>query len=384
MRVLCTSTPMEGVVGPLLPIAHALRARGHEVLLAVGPDVQGRVEGAGLDARVVGPHAMEAVMRTMSDPAAAESPGAGPTFGSVMFGEVFAPDLLPQLRAVADEFVPHAVVHPPVEAASPIVAAERDIPSVTYGFGQLLDDAMVRALAGRVAPLWEAAGLAPDAHAGIYRDCFLDPCPPSMRLGAAAPARVVQAIRPEIPGATSDPLPAEIASLGERPLLYVTLGTVPIFNQMAVFEVLLDAVAREDIDVVVTVGANNDPAALAPRAGNVHVYQWLPLRPLLDRCDAVMCHGGSGTTLAALNAALPLVIVPMGADQFENALACENAGTARVVRPGDVEVSSVREAVRAVMAPESPQRRAAQRLADEIAAMPEPYDAMAVIETLAD
>jgi UDP:flavonoid glycosyltransferase YjiC (YdhE family) len=375
---------MEGVVGPLLPIARALRERGHEVLLAVGPDVQGRVEGAGLEATVVGPAAMEAVMRTMADPAAAESPGAGPTFGAVMFGTVFAPDLLPQLRRIADEFVPDAVVHPPVEAASPIVAAERGIPSVTYGFGQLLDDAMVRALADRVAPLWEAAGLPADAHAGMYRDCFLDPCPPSMRLGGPAPARVVQAIRPEIPGPTSDQLPAEMSLLGGRPLLYVTLGTVPLFNQLATFEVLLDAVAEEDIDVVATIGSNNDPAALAARPSNVHVYQWLPLRPLLDRCDAVMCHGGSGTTLAALNAALPLVVVPLGADQFENALACEKAGTARVVRPGDVEASAVRDAVRSVMAPHSSERHAARRLADEIATMPKPFDAMAIIETIAE
>jgi UDP:flavonoid glycosyltransferase YjiC (YdhE family) len=375
---------MEGVVGPLLPIARALRERGHEVLLAVGPDVQGRVEGEGLEAIVVGPPAMEAFVRTMADPAAAESPGASPIFGAVMFGAVFASDLLPQLRRIADEFVPDAVVHPPVEAASPIVAAERGIPSVTYGFGQLLDDAMVRALADQVAPLWEAAHLPADAHAGIYRDCFLDPCPPGMRLGGPAPARVVQAIRPEIPGATSDPLPEEIGRLGDRPLLYVTLGTVPLFNQLATFEVLLDAVAEEDIDVVATIGRNNDPAALVPRPSNVHVYQWLPLRPLLERSDAVMCHGGSGTTLAALNAALPLVVVPLGADQFENALACEKAGTARVVRPRDVEASAVRDAVRTVMAPGSSERHAARRLSDEITAMPKPFDAMAIIETFTE
>ena len=254
---------------------------------------------------------------------------------------------------------------------------------MTYGFGQLLDDAMVRALADRVAPLWEAAGLSPDAHAGIYRDCFLDPCPPSMRLGGTAPARVVQLIQPEIPEAGSDALPAEIAALGDRPVLYVTLGTVPLFNQLATFEVLLDAVAGEDIDVVATIGSNNDPAALSTQRPNVHVHQWLPLRPLLERCDAVMCHGGSGTTLAALNAGLPLVIVPQGADQFENALACEQSGAARVVRPGELETSIVRDAVRTVMAPGSPARRAATRLAEEIAAMPNPFDAMAIIETLA-
>ena len=147
------------------------------------------------------------------------------------------------------------------------------------------------------------------------------------------PARLVQPIRPEIPGRTTDELPAGIARLGERPILYITLGTVPLFNQLATFDVLFDAVADVDIDVVATIGANNDPAALAAPPANVHVYQWLPLHPLLDLCDAVMCHGGSGTTLAALNAGLPLVVVPQGADQFENARACERAGVPECSSP---------------------------------------------------
>jgi Glycosyl transferases, related to UDP-glucuronosyltransferase len=373
---------MEGVVAPLLPIARALRERGHEVVIAVGPDVQARVEESGFNAVVMGPGAMEAAMRAFADPAAAESPGAGPAFAAAMFGGVFAPELLPALRRLADEFVPDAIVHPPVEVASPIVAAERGIANVTYGFGQLLDDTIVSALADRVAPLWESAGLPADRYAGMYRDCYLDPCPPSMRLGAVAPAQVVQAIRPEIPGRTSDELPAEVDALGERPILYVTLGTVPLFNQLATFKMLLDAVAEEDLEVVATIGTNNDPDALTPRSKNAHVYQWLPLQPLLDRCNAVLCHGGSGTTLAALSAGLPLVIVPQGADQFENALACEAAAAARVLRPEDTEPTAIRDAVRAVIAAGSPERHAALRLAKEIATMPTAFDATAVIEAL--
>ena len=88
--------------------------------------------------------------------------------------------------------------------------------------------------------------------------------------------------------------------------------------------------------MVVTVGNLNDPAALGNSRANVHVEQWLPLAPLLPRCAAVLCHAGTGTTLAALAAGLPLVLVPQGADQFDNAQACERAGAARVLdaRPG--------------------------------------------------
>jgi UDP:flavonoid glycosyltransferase YjiC (YdhE family) len=267
--------------------------------------------------------------------------------------------------------------------ASPILACERGIPSVTYGFGQLVPAAVVRASAARVAPLWDAAGLAADPYAGMYLDCYLDPCPASMRLGDPAPARVVTGLRPEIAGGSADALPADIAALGEGRVVYVSLGTVALFNQLATFTVLLETVATEDLDIVVTIGPNNDPAALAALPANVHVHQWLPLRPLLDHCDAVVCHGGSGTTLAALSAGLPLVLAPQGADQFENALACEKAGAARVLRPGELESTAVRDAVLAVLPPESAERGAAQHLAGEIAAMPTAIDAVAVIAKLA-
>ena len=86
--------------------------------------------------------------------------------------------------------------------------------------------------------------------------------------------------------------------------------------------------------------------------------------------------------MAALNAGLPLVVVPQGADQFENALACEKAGAARVLRPDVLGSDAVREAVLAVIGQESPERMAAQRLAQEIAAMPVAFDAVAAVETL--
>ena len=65
----------------------------------------------------------------------------------------------------------------------------------------------------------------------------------------------------------------------------------------------------------------------------------------LPRCDAVLCHAGTGTTLAALVAGLPLVLVPQGADQFDNARACQRAGAAKVLVPDDVDPRAVREAV---------------------------------------
>ena len=186
----------------------------------------------------------------------------------------------------------------------------------------------------------------------------------------AIAAAVAEPIRPEVPGDPAASLPDWAATLGGRPVVYLSLGTVPLFNQRDKFETLLADLAHEDLDVVVTVSQLNDPAALGPQPANVHVERWLPLAPLLPCCDVVVCHAGSGTTLAALSAGLPLVLVPQGADQHTNADACQRAGVARVLYGDAVTSTAVRDAVMAIAEPESPEQSMARRIAAEIAAMP--------------
>jgi UDP:flavonoid glycosyltransferase YjiC (YdhE family) len=381
MRVLCSSPPMEGVFAPFVPLGWALVAAGHEVLVATGPDLQARVARAGFATATAGPSAMDGAITAMADPTAAGGPGSdGAQFGGVMFAGVIAPAKLPALRRLADEV--DLVVHPPVDVAGPLVAAERDLPSACYGFGQLPVSELVAAMAHYMAPLWEDAGLEPDRHAGIFRGPYLDPCPPRLRDERNDRPVTARAIRPEVPGDPKAGLPSWAATLGARPVVYLSLGTVPFFNQPHLFVTLLADLAEADIDLVVTVSDLNDPAALGPQPPNVHVERWLDLAAILPRCDAVVCHAGSGTTLAALATGLPLVLVPQGADQFTNATACERAGVATVLHPDAVTSSAVRHAVETVLAANSRQRQSAIDVAAEIAAMPAASDVAADLTNL--
>ncbi len=371
MRVLCCTPPMEGALGPVLPLARALVEGGHELIVATGPDLQDRVAEQGLEAALAGPGAMEGALAAMADPAVGEA-GADHhlQFPAAMFGAVIAPAKLPALRELADAFEPDLLLHPPVDLAAPLLAAERELPSVCYGFGHPLEPPMLSAMAARVAPLWSQAGLEPDPHAGLYRHRYLDPCPPGLRGDRGAAEPVAEPIRPEVPGDPEAALPGWAERLGERPTVYVSLGTVPLFNQPSRFQLLLEHLVREEVELVVTISDLHDPAALGELPATVHVERWLPLAPLLPRCDAVLCHAGTGTTLAALAAGLPLVLVPDGADQFTNAAACLRAGAARVIEPGEVSAAAVREAVAAVLGGGSGERAAAEMLAAQIAAMP--------------
>ena len=187
-------------------------------------------------------------------------------------------------------------------------------------------------------------------------------------------AAIAQPIQPATPGEREDALPRWASRLGARPVVYVTLGTVPIFNRPDGFGPLLAGLADVDADVVVTVGTDTDPAELGPQPANIHVERWLSLAALLPRCDAVVCHAGAGTTLAALSHGLPLVLTPRGADQFPTAAACRAAGAARTLAPDQISPARVREVVVAVL-DDAAYRDAARRIQSDIAAMPAPTEA---------
>ena len=86
--------------------------------------------------------------------------------------------------------------------------------------------------------------------------------------------------------------------------------------------------------------------------------------------------------IGALVHGLPSVLIPMGADQPLNAARCEALGVARVLDAVGATPETVREAVSTVLA-DPTYWRAAERLRDEIAALPGPAHAVALLERLA-
>ena len=162
MRVLCSTTPMEGVLGPFLPLGRALIEQGDELIIATGPDLPARAGTNGMRFAPAGLSAMDGAVAAMGDAEVqAAPPGDRVQFPAAMFGAVIPAAKLPALRTLAASWRPDLIVHPPVDLAGPLLAAELGVPSVCYGFGQPFDANVVEAIAVRVSPLWEAAALRP-------------------------------------------------------------------------------------------------------------------------------------------------------------------------------------------------------------------------------
>src|ERR1039458_8368743 len=98
---------------------------------------------------------------------------------------------------------------------------------------------------------------------------------------------------------TPGALARQTAEVTPRPVVYVTFGT--LFNSnLDLFRLGLEALADESVDVVMTVGRDQDPTELAPFPANARVEKFIPQAELLPSCSAVVHHGGAGTTFGAL------------------------------------------------------------------------------------
>ena len=371
MRVLFTTTSGRGHFQPMFPLARALAHAGHEVRWAGAEHVCADLRDRGFDAVPAG--IFEVVPSPLRNPPreiAALPPAERPDLlFALVFGPLRAQPMLADLMPIVDGWQPHLLVSEQGELAGPIAAARHDLPNLTHAFGRLLPPARVARARESMADLWRAHGLEPRPYAGTYDHLYLDIYPPSLQADDTAHLGAVQLVRPADPIATDD---------AAEPLVYVTLGTV--FNDdIALFQVAVEAAREVGIRVVVTLGPGNDPAVLGPQPSHVTVAQFIPQSELLSACAAVVSHAGSGTFLAALAAGVPQVLLPQAADQFLNAQAGEQAGVAIAVPRAEVSVARVREALERLLG-DGAFRAAAERVRAEISAMPTPEAVVAELE----
>lgn len=384
MRVLFSSLSSLGHVHPMVPLARALRARGHDVRWATGQESCAVVEQAGIPALAAGLSQAERLGEFWRrHPETRELPPQQwpDVMFPKMFGAISAPPTLAGLLALVRTWRPAVVVHDAAELAAPIVAAAVGAPSVTHGFGPLLPEARVAAGGDEVAPLWRSLGLEPRPYGGAYDHLYLDIYPRRLQPEGGGHVTARQPLRP-VPydGATDATLPIAVVGRTERPLAYLTFGTV--FNDNAAFRAALAGLRDLDLTLLVTVGPDGDPDAFGSQPANVVIERYVPQTRLLPACDVVASHAGSGTVLACLGLGIPQLGLPQAADQFLNASAVTRVGAGLALAPDEVDPAAVATAVRRLL-DEGSFRACAGEVAAEIAAMPSPDEVAVVVEALA-
>ena len=181
-------------------------------------------------------------------------------------------------------------------------------------------------------------GLPPDPGlAMLRRDLVLSPFPARYRDPGAG-----HALRPSwLPSGAAPP--AWLARIDGA--VSFSLGTVFNLECGDLFARVLAGLRELPVDVVATVGEDLDPDELGAQPARVHVERWIDQSAVLPRCRAAVSHGGSGGVMGALAHGVPLVLLPMGADQPLNARRCAELGVARVLDAVAATPADVRDAV---------------------------------------
>jgi UDP:flavonoid glycosyltransferase YjiC (YdhE family) len=392
---------------PLAPLARALEQAGHEVAFAVGPGMRPRVESAGFAVFPLGEtlaadpeyQQVKAQLRSMPSGLGAELF----TYTRVFCG--IAPRLrIPELVAIARGWRPDMLIRDAGEYGAVIAAEHLGLPHAVVAFAAALQTMAIfeREADAQLDPTRQHWGLPPDPTlASLYRYLYLAYTPPSVGLGDVSPVAdlataepqpigaippTTHFIRPHIfDNADGERLPDRVARLPARPTVYITLGTElarePEFYP-SVLQTIIAGLRDAPVNLIVTIGRENDPADFGPQPTNVHIERYIPQSLLLPQCDLMVMHGGSNSLLAALDVGVPMVVVPLIADQFFNAHIVQELRLGLVVPHAQLTPASLRAAVDEVLA-HPLYRENVRRLQAEMHALPDQHYAVELIEQVA-
>ncbi|MET8005442.1 nucleotide disphospho-sugar-binding domain-containing protein [Nonomuraea glycinis] len=372
---------------PVVPLAWAMRAAGHEVVIAGQPALLPEVERsghlgvacgedvdlgarfrAGVASRLGSPGPAWKAM-TENDREAVERSAYR------LFVDV-AQAMTDGLLRFAGRWRPDLIVHDPLTFAGPLVAARLGVPAVRFLFGPVTSP-----------PAWETEELRPlcerleVSEMGSRGDWTIDSCPPSMQTAEEAGHQPVRYVPYNGPGIE----PGWVHRPKTRPRVLVSWGTstVRLMGEGAFgLPTVVAAVARLDVDIVVAV-APRERSLLPELPPDVVVAESVPFHLLMPGCDVVLHQGGAGTMLTAAGLGLPQILFPLITDQLVNArsLAATGAGSL-VIRRGEGE-EEFRELIATTLGSvveSGEQRAAAGELRAEIARQPDPHTVVAMLE----
>ncbi|AIG76106.1 glycosyl transferase, UDP-glucuronosyltransferase [Amycolatopsis japonica] len=373
MRILFTTVPLSGHFYPLVPLAWAFRARGHEVLVATSEEFVPTVLRAGLPAVSCG-----SAMVSLVDLTAGDS-GNGEELRRYAHGRVFAEIAarnLPGMTSLMNAWRPDLVVSERAELSGPIAAAVSGVPWVEFhwGIAELGEYRMGGAdiLAGEL----EARGLDGLPRPGLV----VNPWPRSLRLPYAADHRSIRHV--SYNGDASVPSWAVERQAGGR--ICLTLGTVVPHLEKGRFAQLalpiLEQLAQLNVEIVVAVDAGV-AASWPPLPPVIRHVGRMPLSQVLAACDLVVHHGGQGTALTALEAGIPQLVLPQFDDQFENAGAVAESGAGIRLLPAQITPQAVAKGCLELLGSVK-FGIAASDIAAEMAAAPSPLEITGIFEKL--
>lgn len=354
-----------GDLHPLMAVGMGLRQRGHRVTLATSEHYRPKIEAEGLHFHHLRPEP------EFDNPQVYEElfhPARGPE-------TLMRKYLIPHVRQTAEDLRPllesaDFLLNSPLIMPGPLLAEHLKLPWAGvalqpmllfsayeppvlppapflqhfYGLGPLVWTPMLKLIqgttdgwSGEVHALREELGV-PDRGNPIFAGQF------SPHLNLAIFSGLLGEAQPDWPPHThvtgfafydrmhpeESGLPEAIRNFldqGDPPVVF-TLGSSAVRTAGAFYEVSLEAVRRLGCRAILLAGENR---SAGPVPENILVWDYASYSQLFPYARAVVHQGGSGTTAQTLRAGKPMVVVPYGFDQPDNAVRMRRLGVGRII-----------------------------------------------------
>ena len=134
-----------------------------------------------------------------------------------------------------------------------------------------------------------------------------------------------------------------------RPVVHVTQGTIDNADLSRLVEPTIEALADEDVTLVVSTGGRPVSQLRIPLPDNTFIADYIPHDVLLPHVDVMVTNGGYGAVQRALIAGVPLIVAGNTEDKPEVAARVEWFGAGINLRTGTPSARTVRRAVRDVL-----------------------------------
>ncbi len=391
-EILIASCPPIGHVSPLLNVARGLVARGDRVTFLTSARHADKIRAVGAEPRPLPPGA------DYDDSAFdAELPGRAETSGTARLNfdieNIFVRPMPYQFSAVQelladnhyDAVITDAIFfgllpllldesasRPPILAYSttPLFLSSRDTapggPGITPMPGAVgrLRNRVLKVVTHRIAlrPAHRAANRMLEAmglpklpvfvlESAVLADRLITPTIPEFeyhRSDLPGHVRFVGAVNP-LPSDDFVAPPWWDALRSGRPVVHVTQGTIDNADLTRLVEPTIEALADEDVTVVVTTGGRPVSQIRVPLPANTYVAEYIPHDALLPMVDVMVTNGGYGAVQRALSDGVPLVVAGQTEDKPEVAARVEYFGAGINLRTGTPSAAEVRHAVREVL-----------------------------------
>lgn len=428
MRVLIVPFPFKTHLFNLVPLAWSLQTAGHEVRMAGWPDLLDAVTGAGLTGIGVGPgetaeqrkqRDQRAQRKTAPAPAAGGPPqgGLGPLFDVRPDRErlsweqvtrLFDTLVLPQARRSNDsmmddlvgfarEWRPDLVLWGAKAFAGAVAAAAvgavhaRVLYSVDVYTRMREDYLHAKALQPpeeRVDGLRDwLAGWAGKYGCEFSEDLVngqftIDPLPEAFRPDPRPTTLPVQFVPYNGPTV----VPRWLAEPPRAPRVLMTFGDSvndgPVQHLLPVERIqeILDSVGDLEMELVLTLPRDSQ-RRLRRVPANTRLVESVPLSEVLPTCAAMVHHGGTWSFGCALRYGVPQLLISRAFDVPLKLRCLDRTGAGLSMKPAEVDGPAVRAAIVRLLE-DGTIRANAQRLRQEVLAMPAPNELARTLEEL--